>query len=216
MIFRLRKSSVEAEDGEWDSHSVIMYQAVINLGYSDIMTGYNEGTGKPTEWKYRIEYYFSGEKLRLSQRGFFEYPIIYRYEPKVRKAAKYMAKNLRLIGSGLDCQDHWKDDDQWAVEEAIWESSEEILRRSKDYDPERGVLPRGYLGNTVKWAGKKYWEEHSTTNIPGSAKWENPPSDTQFENCLLSIPKRELLSTQPTSTQLINPSLKQMKNSMAS
>ena len=162
-LIRSPENEIEKEETEWEKESVALFQQ-LGGDYSEILAGYDVYSGEDSEWRFRLYYFFRGKQLPLSKRRYFEFPIVHRYEPKIKKTAKQLAKRLDLLdiaeyGDARKARYYrgLKKTAEWEIKKAILD-----LAKKYDFDPKH-PNPPGYLGAYLKtkYSGKEIYEKQS-------------------------------------------------------
>lgn len=138
-------NELRLEEAEWSKYSFKQYQLLADE-YLEILAGYDIRLGKDTNTTFRIYYLYRGKELKLSKRGFFEFPIVHRYKPKIISTAK----RLRKLDD-LSCYGTKNVGNKLFMDGFLWEATKEVLDLAKKYeDKPEYPNPEGYLQSKLQ------------------------------------------------------------------
>lgn len=164
------KDELKQEACEWDKTSFLLYRDLSEVSdYSEILSGYNNLFRKDSEIEFRLYYLFEGKQLQLSRRGYFDFPIIHRYEPRIKTTAKPLKKQLKLYDFGTKYINTEKQffHERLLYDEALWEMKMKVLDLAKKYkESEKNPFPSGYIKGKTQFAWKDEYQRHATRSLP--------------------------------------------------
>lgn len=154
------KEELQIEERQWDRHSVDLFQ-LLQDEMKEIIIGYDINTAKWHDSKFRIFYHHLGKQLQLSKRGYFEFPIIHRFKPKIAGKTGHRLQ-LSKMSEMVEIKGREKKD---LLKSLHWKTVWDTLDKLNKYDdlPEHPA-PTGYLDKKLMYIDDSAYKKLSTEN----------------------------------------------------